>query len=258
MSTIVTPFSRRHVFGYLVLVLSLVATAFIAFGLWVHHMFATGIPQIAEAYFTAASMMIAIPSGAQIFCWIAKLATGKVVLRTPLWWVLGFFFTFVMGDMMGIFVASVPVDLQVHDTYFVVAHFHYVLIGGAVFPFRRPYVLVSQSHGTHAQREARPDQLLAFLRRLQRHILPMHLVGLRGMPQRVYTYHANMGWMLPNQIESLGYILLFVSVLLFIWNVFRSLRTGALSGSNPWGARGRWIGPRTHRPRRTAFCICPR
>src|SRR3954463_11819087 len=117
VSTIVATFSRRHVFGYLVLVLSLVATGFIAFGLWVHHMFATGIPQVAEAYFTAASMMIALPAGAQIFCWIATLATGRPVLRTPLWWVLGFFFTFVMGGMTGIFVASVPVDLQVHDTY---------------------------------------------------------------------------------------------------------------------------------------------
>src|SRR6201747_2487470 len=134
VSTIVATFSRRHAFGYLALVLSLVGTGFLAFGLWVHHMFVTGIPQIAESYFTAASMMIAIPSGAQIFCWIATMATGKVVLKTPMWWVLGFFFVFIMGGMTGIFVASVPVDLQVHDTYFVVAHFHYVLLGGAVFP----------------------------------------------------------------------------------------------------------------------------
>ena len=152
VSTIVTTFSRRHVFGYLTLVLSLVGTGFLAFGLWVHHMFATGIPQIAESYFTAASMMIAIPSGAQIFCWIATMATGKIVLRTPMWWVLGFFFVFIMGGMTGIFVASVPVDLQLHDT---------LLRGrslplcadrwGSLSPLRSNDLLVPQGHRANAQ-----------------------------------------------------------------------------------------------------------
>src|SRR5207248_4723965 len=114
-------------------VLALVATAFIGFGLWVHHMFATGLPQIGEAYFTAASMMIAITSGVQIFCWIATMWTGRVRLTTAVYFVLGFILIFVLGGLTGVMLAAIPLDLQMHDTFFVVAHFHYVLIGGAVF-----------------------------------------------------------------------------------------------------------------------------
>jgi cytochrome c oxidase subunit 1 len=237
VSTIVATFSRRHIFGYLVLVLSLVATGFIAFGLWVHHMFATGIPQIAESYFTAASMMIAIPSGAQIFCWIATLATGRPVLRTPLWWVFGFFFTFIMGGMTGIFVASVPVDLQVHDTYFVVAHFHYVLIGGAVFPlFAALTYWFPKVTGRMMSETLGHLSFWLFFVGFNITFFPMHLLGIRGMPRRVYTYPANMGWTTLNQVESFGYILLFVSVLIFIWNVFSSRRGGQLAGADPWKA----------------------
>ena len=237
VSTIVSTFSRRHVFGYLTLVLSLVATGFLAFGLWVHHMFATGIPQIAESYFTAASMAIAIPTGAQIFCWIATLATGKPVLKTPLWWVIGFFFTFIIGGMTGMFVASVPVDLQVHDTYFVVAHFHYVLIGGAVFPlFGALFYWFPKITGRMLSEKLGQVSFWLFFLGFQITFFPMHLVGLRGMPRRVYTYPAGMGWTTLNQVESFGYIFLFVSVLLIINNVFRSLRFGAIAGPNPWNA----------------------
>src|SRR3954451_24996536 len=133
-SSIVATFARRQVFGYLALVLSLIAVGFLSFGLWVHHMFVTGLPQLGNAFFTASSMLIAIPNGLQIFCWIATLWAGRPVFKTPLLWVVGFIVTFVIGGLSGIMVASAPLDLQLHDTYFVVAHFHYVLVGGAVFP----------------------------------------------------------------------------------------------------------------------------
>src|SRR3954452_23313899 len=138
VSAIVVAHSRRALFGYPAMVLSQIANGFIAFGLWVHHMFATGLPQIGEAFFTTSSMMIAITSGVQIFCWIATLWTGRVRLTTALYFVYGFIAIFVLGGLTGVMLALVPVDLQVHDTFFVVAHFHYVLIGGALFPLRGP------------------------------------------------------------------------------------------------------------------------
>jgi cytochrome c oxidase subunit I+III len=237
VSTIVTTFSRRHMFGYLMVVLALVATGFMAFGLWVHHMFATGIPQIAESYFTAASMTIAIPTGAQVFCWIVTLATGKVVLKPPLWWVIGFFFVFIMGGMTGIFLASVPVDLQVHDTYFVVAHFHYVLIGGAVFPlFGALSYWFPKITGRMLNATLDQVSFWLFFIGFNTTFFPMHLVGLRGMPRRVYTYQPGMGWTVLNQVESFGYVLLFLSVCIMLWNVYRSARHGTIAGSNPWNA----------------------
>src|SRR5436309_1882951 len=134
VSTILPTFARRPVFGYLALVVALISTGILAFGLWVHHMFVTGLPRLGESFFTASSMAIAVPSGIQIFCWLATLWDGKPIFKTPLLFVIGFIVTFVIGGLTGVMVASVPFDTQVHDTYFVVAHFHYVLIGGAVFP----------------------------------------------------------------------------------------------------------------------------
>src|SRR5882757_4369076 len=130
VSAILPPFTRRPVFGHDAIVLSLIATGFLSFGLWVHHMFATNVPELGKSFFTAMSFMIAIPTAIQIFCWIATLWTGRLALRTPLLFTLGFFFTMLIGGLTGIILGSVPVDLQVHDTYFVVAHLHYVLIGG--------------------------------------------------------------------------------------------------------------------------------
>ncbi|MDB5560274.1 MAG: cytochrome c oxidase, subunit, partial [Enterovirga sp.] len=237
VSAIVVAFGRRVAFGYLALVLALVATGFLGFGLWVHHMFATGLPQLGASFFTASSMLIALPSGLQIFCWIATLWDGKPVFRTPLLFVIGFFFIFVLGGMSGIMVASVPIDTQVHDTYFVVAHFHYVLIGGAVFPLLGAiYFWFPKFTGRMmSERVGVWNFWLAFIG-FNVAFFPMHILGVQGMPRRVYTYTADMGWANLNLVSTLGSLLFFISFVLFLGNVLWSRRHGAVAGDNPWDA----------------------
>ena len=224
-------------FGYLALVLSLVATAFIGFGLWVHHMFATGLPLMGQSFFTAASMMIAIPSGIQIFCWIATLWGGRPVLKTPLLFCLGFFFVFVIGGLTGVMLAPVALDIQIHDTYFVVAHFHYVLIGGAVFPlFAAFYYWMPKITGRMLSEAAGKWHFWLFFLGFNLTFFPMHMLGLRGMPRRVYTYPAEMPWATLNLLASCGALLMAAAVVIFLANFFRSFKYGERAGNNPWGA----------------------
>jgi cytochrome c oxidase subunit I+III len=236
ISSIITTFTRRPVFGYMAMVLSLVSTAFIGFGLWVHHMFATGLPQLGQSFFTAASIMIAVPSGVQVFCWIATLWTGRLRFKTPLLFVLGFFFIFVLGGLTGVMQASVPLDLQVHDTYFVVAHFHYVLIGGAVFPLLGAlyYWMPKITGRKMSERMGKINFWILFIG-FNLTFFPMHQLGLNGMPRRVYTYRAETGWGDLNLLATVGAALLGVGVLLFVANFLWSRRFGELAGDDPWG-----------------------
>jgi cytochrome c oxidase subunit 1 len=236
VSTIVETFSRRKMFAYPVMVLSLIATAFIGFGLWVHHMFATPIPKLGQAFFTGSSMLIAIPTGSQIFCWIATLATGRPKLALPLLWVLGFIAVFVIGGMTGIVLASMSLDMQVHDTFFVVAHFHYVLIGGAVFPlFGAMHYWFPKWTGRLLQRGLAQWQFWLFFIGFNLTFFPMHVLGFHGMTRRVYTYVPQTGWGDLNLLATIGAAIMGISVLLFLINVGISRQAGARAGDSPWG-----------------------
>ena len=237
VSHLVEPFCKRHNFGYIVLVLSLVVTGFIGFGLWVHHMFTTGLPQMGETFFTAASLMIVIPSGAQIFCWLATMWLGRPRLSVPFMYVIGFILTFVIGGLTGVMVASVPFDLQAHDTFFIVAHFHYVLIGGAVFPLLGALYYWFPKMTGRLQND-RLGHLTFWLVFIGFHatFFPMHFLGLMGMPRRVYTYRPEMGWAPLNVVATVGAFIIAIGVLLFVINAASSVHAGKIAGPNPWGA----------------------
>jgi cytochrome c oxidase subunit I+III len=237
VSMIVSALTGREVFGYPIMVLSLVATGFLGFGLWVHHMFATGIPQLGESFFSAMSMMIAIPSGVQIFCWIATIWAGRPRFRVPLLFVLGFVVVFIIGGFTGVMVASVPYDQQAHDTYFVVAHLHYVLLGGAVFPlFGAFYFWFPKFTGRLLSERLGRWHFGLFFVGVNLTFFPMHQLGLEGMTRRIYTYLPETGWGPLNLVATVGAVTIAVSVLVFLANVVRTLRRGALAGDNPWNA----------------------
>ena len=237
VSSMLPSLARSRLIGYHLIVLAAVGTAFLSFGLWVHHMYATGIPRIALSFFAGASLAVAIPSGIQVFAWIATLWNGRPVLRTPLLFVIGFVVIFVLGGLTGVMVAMVPFDLQAHDTYFVVAHFHYVLIGGMVFPLfaAMTFYLPRATGKMLSESLGRLSFWLMFIG-FNVAFLPMHLTGLLGMPRRVFTYPDEIGWSGLNMTSSVGAYVMAAGVLVFIVNVIWSTRRGQDAGENPWAA----------------------
>ncbi|HUF80633.1 MAG TPA: cbb3-type cytochrome c oxidase subunit I, partial [Burkholderiales bacterium] len=238
VSMIVPAMAQTPLAGYRLVVLALIATGFLSFGLWVHHMFATGIPQLSLSFFQAASMAVAIPSGIQFFAWIATFARGKVQLKTPALFVLGFLFIFLIGGLTGVMVAVVPFDWQAHDTYFIVAHLHYVLVGGMVFPLLAGFYYWMPYTSRHAlsERLGRWVFGLMFIG-VNVAFFPMHVTGLAGMPRRVHTYREGLGWDTLNLMSTVGAFMIAAGVLLFVFDVARRFRMAAEGNAgNVWNA----------------------
>jgi cytochrome c oxidase subunit I+III len=237
VSMLVPVFVRHRPVGYLWMVAAMVSIGFLSFALWAHHMFAVGLPPLVLSFFAAASMAISIPAGVLIFAWLATIWAGRPVLRTPFLFVLGFLVIFVIGGITGVMVAAVPFDLQAHDSYFVVAHLHYVLIGGVAFPiFAGVYYWFPKFTGRMLDERLGTWSFWLLFVGVNVTFFPMHQVGLMGMPRRVWTYEAGLGWGVYNLISTLGVLIIVPGMALFVWNVFRSYRKGEQAGANPWGA----------------------
>ena len=230
-------FCRRPLVGYTAVALATVTTMVVGFGVWVHHMFATGLPGLALSFFGAASMIIAIPSAVSVFAWLGTIWTGRPVFKTPFLYFAGFIVLFVIGGVSGFMTAAVPLDWQLTDTYFVVAHLHYVLLGINVFPVIGGlyYWFPKITGRMTSERLGRWSFWVSFIG-FNLAFFPMHLTGLRGMPRRIYTYPAGMGWDAANMVTSIGSAVFAVGVLITLYNLVVSRTRGAPAGANPWDA----------------------
>jgi cytochrome c oxidase subunit I+III len=236
VAMIVPTFARSPIVGYTWIVLAAVGTGFLSFGLWVHHMFTTGLPGVSLALFSAASQAIAIPTGVQLFCFIATLLVGRVTRSVPILFVIGGLATFVLGGLTGVMVALAPFDFQAHDTYFVVGHLHTVLIGGTIFPIVAGFYYFFP-FATGKQLSDRLGRVAFWLMLVGFNItfVPMHLTGLRGMVRRAFTYPEGLGFETLNLLSSVGAFILAAGILVFVWDVIRSKRREPYSDRNPWG-----------------------
>ncbi len=237
ISQIIPVFSRRPLAGYLWVAASLVTIGFISFGVWVHHMFATGMPALAMAFFSAVSLIIAIPSGVQFFAWIATMWKGRVRLTTPMLFAVGFLLIFLLGGITGVMVAVLPFDWQVTDSYFVVAHFHYVLNGAVVFPiFGAIYYWVPKMTGRMLSERLGKISFWVMFVGFNITFFPMHILGFLGMPRRVYTYRDGLGWEGLNVMVSLGSLVFGLGTGITLVNFLWSRWKGRKAGDDPWDA----------------------
>jgi len=235
-TSIIPTFVRRRMVAFPMVALAEILVAFIGFGVWAHHMFAVGLSQVTNIYFAAASLIIVIPSGIQLFAWITTIVTGTPRFKTPLLWIVGFIVLFIIGGLSGITFAAIPFDQQLTDTYYVVAHFHYVIFGAAVFPILGGlyYWFPKVTGRMYFERWGQASFWVSFAG-MNLTFFPMHIVGLLGMPRRQYTYPSDLGWTGYNIIESIGAYLLAAGLLMVVANLIVSSFRGEAAGRDPFG-----------------------
>src|SRR6476619_7012860 len=237
ISQIIPVFSRRPLSGYPWVVAALVTVGFISFGVWVHHMFATGLPPLAMAFFSGVSLIIVIPSGIQFFAWIATMWRGAVRLATPMLFAIGFLLIFLLGGITGVMVAVLPFNWQVTDSYFVVAHFHYVLNGAVVFPiFGAIYYWLPKMTGRMLDERLGRISFWTMFVGFNVAFFPMHILGFLGMPRRVYTCDSGLGWDTLHLIISVASFVFSVGTLLTLFTFARTRFRGARAPADPWHA----------------------
>jgi cytochrome c oxidase subunit 1 len=235
ISEILPVFSRKPLFGYKAFVFATVGIGALGFSVWAHHMFTTGA--VFLPFFSFMTFLIAVPTGVKMFNWIATMWRGKLTFDTPLLYAIGFLTMFLIGGINGAFSAAVPVDFAIHDTYWVVAHIHYVLFGGSVFAiFGGIYYWFPKMTGRLLNETLGKLQFVIMFVGFNLTFFPMHQLGLAGMPRRIADYASNAGWSELNLVATIGGFTIALSMLPFLWNVLVSLRNGKVAGDDPWEA----------------------
>jgi cytochrome c oxidase subunit 1 len=235
ISEVLPVFSRKPIFGYKMIAYSSVAIGFLSFSVFVHHMFIAGIDEALQVFFMASTMLIAVPTGVKMFSWLGTLWGGSLRFKTPMLFALGFLMNFLIGGISGVFLGSVPVDVQLSDTYYVVAHIHYVLMGGAMFcVFAGLYYWFPKMTGRLLSERLGQIHFLLMFVGFNMAFFVQHQLGINGMPRRTYHYPQSPEWAGLNLISTIGAFVIAVGMLVFIFNIFMSLRGGRPSGDDPW------------------------
>jgi cytochrome c oxidase subunit I len=238
VSEVLPTFSRKPLFGYAAVVFSGIAIGFMGWGVWAHHMFTSGLGAVANAAFALSTMFIAVPTGVKIFNWLGTVWGGSVRLTTPMLMSIGFVSMFIIGGLSGVTHAVVPSDYQQHDTYYVVAHFHYVLFGGAIFGlFSGAYYWLPKVTGKMLSEGLGKIHFWLMFIGFNLAFGPMHILGLQGMPRRYYRYPEGTGWDFWNLVATIGAFIIAASFAVFMVNVVRALARGREAGADPWDAR---------------------